>query len=70
MSIRETLNQRRSYRAFLDTPVEQSLLEDVLTAAMRAPSNSNIQPWHVYLVTGARLKRLKEATKARSAAAP
>ena len=70
MSIHETLNQRRSYRAFLDTPVEQSLLEDVLTAAMRAPSNSNIQPWHVYLVTGARLKRLKEATKARSTVPP
>lgn len=69
-SIARTLKDRRSYRAFLDRTVDQALLEDILNTAMLSPSNSNIQPWHVYLVTGARLQKLKEATKARSTVPP
>ncbi|MEZ5891766.1 MAG: nitroreductase [Parvularculaceae bacterium] len=70
MTVENLLKTRRSYRAFLDKPVEQSLLERILKAAMLSPSNSNIQPWHVWLVTGARLQQLKDATKARSTVPP
>ncbi|MBB5987987.1 nitroreductase [Sphingobium sp. B1D3A] len=61
---------RRSIRAFLPEPIDQSLLETVLRKALRAPSNSNIQPWHVWLVTGARLEALRDATRARSVVPP
>ena len=69
-SVSEALKARRSYRAFLDKPVDQTLLEGILKTAALSPSNSNIQPWHVYLVTGARLRKLKDATRARSTVPP
>jgi nitroreductase len=43
---------RRSVRAFLDRPVERSLVEEILDAARWAPSGANIQPWHVQVVSG------------------
>ncbi|MFC2950405.1 nitroreductase [Marinicaulis aureus] len=69
-TIAQTLKDRRSYRAFLKTPVDQALLESILKTAMLSASNSNIQPWHVYLLSGARLQKLKDATKARSTVPP
>lgn len=66
MNVSQALAARRSVRAFTDRPVDQALLEDILRRALTAPSNSNIQPWHVWLVTGARLERLRAATAARS----
>lgn len=47
------LMSRRSVRAFLPTPVPRATLEAILTAASRAPSGTNVQPWHVYVATGA-----------------
>lgn len=72
MSDLETLvRARRSTRMFLpDKPVPGELLEQALRLAMRAPSNSNTQPWHVYLATGARRERLVSALLAAVDAAP
>ncbi|GAS95096.1 nitroreductase [Mycolicibacterium canariasense] len=44
-----------------DKPVPRELLEEALTLAMRAPSNSNIQPWRLFLASGPRRDRLVEA---------
>jgi nitroreductase len=44
---------RRSVRGFLPTPVPRADIEAILAAASRAPSGTNIQPWHVYVLTGA-----------------
>ena len=54
MSLSEILNSRYSVRAFKKDPVEQSILEEVFTAAQRAPSNCNVQPWQTYVVSGAK----------------
>jgi nitroreductase len=70
MSVADALKKRRSFRAFLDEPVDLDLLGAILRTATLSPSNSNIQPWHVYLVAGERLKRLKDATRARSTVPP
>ncbi len=59
MSPSEILNSRYSVRAFKKDPVEQSILEDVFTAAQRAPSNCNVQPWQTYVVSGAKKDQLK-----------
>lgn len=54
--------QRHSTRMFLpDKPVPRELLDEALTLAMRAPSNSNVQPWRVFLTSGARRERLGAA---------
>jgi nitroreductase len=54
--------ERRSIRMFLrDKPVPRELLEESLALAMRAPSNSNVQPWRVFISSGPRRDRLVEA---------
>ena len=47
------ITSRRSVRAFLPTPVPRRSIEDILQVASRAPSGTNTQPWHVYVLTGA-----------------
>ena len=53
-----------------DKPVPMGLVTEALDLAMRAPSNSNIQPWHVVLASGPAKDRLVHALLAEAAAAP
>jgi len=58
----KVVRERRSTWLFLrDKPVSRELLEDALSLAMRAPSNSNVQPWRVFIASGPRRDRLVEA---------
>ncbi len=52
MDVAEALATRSSKRAFLDRPVPRQTVERILALAGLAPSGSNIQPWHAYVVTG------------------
>jgi nitroreductase len=61
VDVLEALSSRRSVRAYLDTPVPQGTVESILTAAARAPSGTNTQPWKVYVVSGAARDSLCEA---------
>ncbi|WP_204803683.1 nitroreductase [Mycobacterium riyadhense] len=63
-----TIRLRCSTRMFLPDPVPQHLVEESLELAVRAPSNSNAQPWHLVLTSGAARERLVAAMleKARS----
>ena len=56
----EIIGQRKSIRAYLKTPVKRELIEHILETASRAPSASNMQPWKVYVLTGAKLKELTD----------
>ncbi|WP_435597316.1 nitroreductase [Streptomyces anulatus] len=68
MDVYEAVDSRRAVRAFSDEPVPKEVLERVLTAATRAPSSGNLQPWHVYVVTGEPLADLKRQATARALA--
>ncbi len=46
------LGMRRSVRGFRPDPVPQSILDHVFALATRAPSNCNVQPWVVHVVSG------------------
>lgn len=46
------IEERRSVRAFLPTPVPRATIEDILRVASRAPSGTNMQPWEVIVLTG------------------
>lgn len=59
---------RQSIRRFTDRPVLRETLERVLAAAANAPSGSNLQPWHIYVLSGARLAELKKRVAERVAA--
>jgi nitroreductase len=58
MNLAEAVASRRSIRAFLDKPVERSVIERVLAQAQRAPSGGNTQPWHGVVLTGAPMEAL------------
>ncbi|WP_151446182.1 nitroreductase [Lacisediminimonas profundi] len=57
----QAIVSRRSIRAFLPTPVEREDIEAILHVAARAPSGTNIQPWKVYVLTGASKQRLVDS---------
>ncbi len=59
MDVRQAVAARRSVRGFLDTPVPPAQLRDLAEAAARAPSGGNLQPWHVQIVQGDAMARLK-----------
>ena len=52
---------RHAVRAFLPTPVARETVEDILAAARRAPSGTNLQPWRVHVLSGAARQRLVDA---------
>jgi nitroreductase len=59
MDVYEAVKSRRAVRGFKDQPVSREVLERVLSAAAWSPSGSNIQPWNIYVLTGAPLVELK-----------
>ena len=69
--LEQAITERRSTRMFLsDKPVPTDLVREALDLAMRAPSNSNIQPWHLVLASGQARDRLVEALRKEANAAP
>ena len=50
MSVMEAIRTRKSVRLFLDRPVEQEKLDQVLEAARLAPSAANRQEWRFVIV--------------------
>src|ERR1700759_3996057 len=68
MDVYEAVTSRRAVRGFKNQPVSREVLERVLSAAAWSPSGSNIQPWNIYVLTGAKLAELKKRAVERVAA--
>jgi nitroreductase len=68
MNVYEAVRSRQSVRGFLDRPVPPDVLTRALTAALQSPSGGNLQPWHVYVLSGAKLDDLKLRIRRRVAA--
>src|SRR6185312_583945 len=68
MDVYEAVTSRRAVRGFTDQSVPREVLKRVLSAAAWSPSGSNLQPWHIYVVTGAPLTQLKKLAVERVAA--
>lgn len=60
MSLTNLLKKRYSARAFLNTPVPKETLDQLFSDARLSPSNCNVQPWQVYVISGAFKETLKE----------
>ncbi|WP_425802358.1 nitroreductase family protein [Desulfitobacterium sp. Sab5] len=56
----EQIKKRRSIRKYLDKPVEDEKIIQILESARLAPSGSNTQPWH-FIVVKSELTRQKLA---------
>ena len=58
MDVSQALDTRLTCRAFLDTPIPEATVRAILTAAARAPSGGNLQPWRVWALAGEPLAAL------------
>lgn len=70
MDVSEAVQRRRSTRAFLDTPVDDATIAELLELAARAPSGGNVQPWRVYVIGADTMPRFLEFLGGREAEAP
>ncbi len=59
---------RRSIRGFLPKPVPRNVIEEIITLATRAPSSMNTQPWHLHVLTGESLDRIRAENTERNLA--
>ena len=50
MDVLTAIHTRRSVRHYLDRPVPERLVDEILRAAMAAPSASNQQPWEFVVI--------------------
>lgn len=60
MSLDDVIRARRSVRGFLPKPVPEETIREIFELAQLAPSNCNIQPWRVFVASGAARDRLRE----------
>lgn len=59
ITLHEVIIQRHSSRQYLPTPVPPTSLRRALSLAEHSPSNSNVQPWRLWVLSGAPLAALK-----------
>jgi nitroreductase len=59
MKVSQAVESRVSCRGFKKEPVEQSILEEIFAKAQQSPSNCNVQPWKVLVVSGKQKDALK-----------
>ena len=50
MDVLEAIRTRRSIRKYLNQPVPEELMQELLAAAMQAPSARNQQPWQFVVI--------------------
>ena len=49
-SVSEAIKTRKSIRSFLNKPVSNELISDLLEKASFSPSGGNLQPWKIFII--------------------
>jgi nitroreductase len=60
MKLQDAIRDRRSIRQFLDKPVAEAIIQDLIAGSLWAPSWGNTQPWEIAVVTGEKLEAFKK----------
>jgi nitroreductase len=60
IAVDNVIQSRKAIRRFLKKPVDKEVVTQILEVARSAPSNSNTQPWQVYVVAGQKKESLSE----------
>ena len=60
MEFEALVRTRRSIRGYQDKPVPRRVIEEIIEVAKGAPSSMNSQPWHVHVLTGEPLDRVRQ----------
>lgn len=53
----EKSKKRRTYREFLEDPVDIEIIKDCIMTAATAPSGADKQPWHFSIVVDSAMKK-------------
>lgn len=61
IAVDEAIRARRSVRGFLSDEVPETTIREAFELAQLSPSNCNVQPWTPYVVSGDRLRKLRDA---------
>ncbi len=61
MEFEQLIKARKSIRGYKKVPVPRQVIDEFIEVAKWAPSSMNTQPWHVHVVTGAPLDRIRES---------
>ncbi|WP_090141768.1 nitroreductase [Limnohabitans sp. DM1] len=59
MEFSELIKARKSIRGYQQKTVPREVIEEILSVAKWSPSSMNTQPWHVHVVTGEPLERIR-----------
>lgn len=68
LEFEEVVMGRRSIRGFKTDPVPREIVREIVALAVRAPSSMNTQPWHLHVVTGEPLDRIRQGNTERNLA--
>ena len=60
MNVRDAMVARKTIRSFLDTPISNDTIKDLLEKAARAPSGGNLQPWRIYVINDQSMVNFRE----------
>jgi nitroreductase len=60
MDIIEAINKRKTYRGYKTDLIPKEILQEIMKAAIRAPSWANTQPWEFAVVTGKKLDTIRQ----------
>ena len=60
MQFSQLIQARKSIRGYLPQPVPRDVIDAIIEVAKWAPSSMNTQPWHVHVVTGEPLDRIRK----------
>ena len=62
-TLTEIIKNRKSIRSFVDKPVSNDIIKEMLQKSSRAPSGGNLQPWKIYIVNEKSMKDFLEFQK-------
>ncbi|CAI8306250.1 nitroreductase [Porticoccaceae bacterium] len=66
MEFAEVVRARHSFRGFLPKAVDEKTIKDIFELASWAPSNCNVQPWSVHVLSGDACDRMREKMVAKA----
>lgn len=63
MNVTDAVKSRKSIREFLNKPISNARISELLKKASRSPSGGNLQPWRVYVINNKSMKQFLEFQK-------
>jgi len=59
MEFSQLIKERKSIRGYKKKQIPREVIDEIIDVAKWAPSSMNTQPWHVHVVTGEPLERIR-----------